>query len=236
MAEQAGHGERVAAMFGRIARLYDLLNHVLSFGQDYAWRRALVRTARLSARAFALDLAAGTLDVSLAIARRRPDARVVAADFSLPMLARGRRKLSRGRGANIMPVAADAKRLPLTDGCADAVTIAFGIRNILPRAEAYAEMRRVLKPGGRLCILEFGTASRPVMRGLFNLYLDAILPLLGRVVSGDRGAYRYLADTIRAFPDEETLAGELRAAGFGEVSYTAMHCCIVYLHVGRKPG
>lgn len=236
MAQTGGHGQRVAAMFGRIARWYDFLNHFLSFGQDYFWRRALVRTARLADAGLVVDLAAGTLDVSLEILRQHPGVRVAAADFSLPMLARGKRKLTRGRAERILPVQADARSLPLPDATADAATIAFGIRNILPRAGAYAEILRVLRPGGRLCILEFGTASRPVLRGLFNLYLDAVLPILGRLVSGDPGAYRYLADTIRAFPDERALARELYEAGFESVYYTPMHFGIVYLHVAKKAG
>ena len=234
MAEQAGHGERVAAMFGRIARWYDLLNHVLSFGQDYAWRRALVRTARLSARAFAVDLAAGTLDVSLAIARRRPDAGVVAADFSLPMLARGRRKLSRGRGANILPVAADAKRLPLQDGCADAVTIAFGLRNVTAMDAALREAHRVLKPGGRFLCLEFSRCTLPGIDRLYEFYSFQVLPQLGRVVTGDEDAYRYLVESIRRFPPQAELAKRFERAGFARVAWRNLSGGIAALHWGWR--
>ena len=229
------HGNRVAGMFGRIARWYDLLNHVLSFGQDYYWRYRLVRMVRPPEGGVVLDLAAGTLDVSVELLRQHPDLRVVAADFTLPMLAEGkRRKLGGRRAERIFPVQADGRVLPLKDGSVDAATIAFGIRNILPRSAAYAEILRVLRPGGRFCILEFGTGSRRVWRGMYNFYLDRLLPLIGRLVSGDDGAYRYLAETIKAFPDEDSLAAELHEAGFSRVLHVPLLSGIVFLHVAEK--
>lgn len=235
------HGRRVSGMFGRIAPWYDLLNHLLSAGQDVYWRHQLARLARPATQAAAanteefriLDLAAGTMDVSLELTRQHPQARILAMDFSFPMLKRGRLKALR-KGKPLDAVLADGKRLPLPEGCVDCITIAFGVRNILPREEAFAEALRVLKPGGRLCILEFGSGKNRIWRGIYNFYLDRLLPLVGRVVSGDAAAYRYLADTIKEFPDASSLAGELLEAGFDSVFCRPMLSGIVYLHVAGK--
>lgn len=230
------HGRKVSDMFGRIAGWYDFLNHFLSLGQDVYWRYRLARAARPAPDGRVLDLAAGTLDVSVELLRQYPGISVAALDFSLPMLEQGKRKkLAGARAESIFPVQADGRSLPLPDECMDAATIAFGIRNIVPRQEAWAEFLRVLKPGGRLCVLEFGTGSRRVWKGVYNFYLDRVLPGVGKVVSGDSGAYRYLADTIRAFPDERSLALEMREAGFDRVYHVPMMSGIVFLHVAEKP-
>ena len=232
----AEHGERVAAMFGRIAGWYDFLNHTLSGGQDIWWRYRLAKAARPKPGGMILDLAAGTMDVSVELLRQYPDCRVAALDFALPMLENGKRKkLKEGREERIFPVQADGRALPLPDNSMSAATIAFGIRNILPREQAYAEFLRVLKPGARLCILEFGTGSKRVWKGLYNFYLDKLLPFIGDRISGDPGAYRYLAETIKSFPDERALGNELLAAGFERVYNMPMMSGIVYLHVAEKP-
>ncbi len=238
--DQDAHGQRVAAMFGRIAPFYDFLNHALSLGQDIRWRRALVRAVApegvvLKRGNLVMDLAAGTLDVSRGLARRYPGLRVAALDFALPMLARGAsRKLKHGLAARVHPVQADGRHLPLPDQCLDGATIAFGIRNILPREDCWAEVLRCLKPGARFAVLEFGTGKKRVWRGLYNFYLSRLLPFIGKMVSKDPGAYRYLAETIKAFPHEEALAEEMRRAGFEDVTYRPMTSGIVFLHVGRK--
>ncbi|MEW5774799.1 MAG: ubiquinone/menaquinone biosynthesis methyltransferase [Thermodesulfobacteriota bacterium] len=232
--DPAGHGRRVAGMFGRIAGWYDFLNHALSLGMDLWWRYRLVRHVRRGPTGRVLDLAAGTLDVTVEILRQHPWARVLAMDFSLPMLRKGRPKLKGGRADRALPALADGRCLPLPDACVDSVTIAFGIRNILPRAEAYAEIHRVLAPGGRLCILEFGSGQRRVWKGLYNFYLHQVLPTLGRVFSGDAKAYAYLADTIAAFPEPGELAAELARAGFARVSWHPMLSGIVAVHLAEK--
>jgi demethylmenaquinone methyltransferase/2-methoxy-6-polyprenyl-1,4-benzoquinol methylase len=230
------HGRRVADMFGRIAGWYDFLNHALSAGQDIYWRYRLARAARPEPGQTVLDLAAGTMDVSVELLRQYPECRVAALDFSLPMLEQGKaKKLGDGRQGRIFPVQADGRALPLPDQSMGAATIAFGIRNILPRQDAYRELLRVLKPGARLCILEFGTGSRRVWKGLYNFYLDTLLPFIGDRISGDPGAYRYLAETIKTFPDERSLARELADAGFARVYHVPMMSGIVYLHVAEKP-
>ncbi|MDR3640351.1 MAG: ubiquinone/menaquinone biosynthesis methyltransferase [Humidesulfovibrio sp.] len=230
------HGRQVAAMFGRIARWYDFLNHTLSLGLDIYWRWRLARVALPEPGGAVLDLAAGTLDVSLALIRQYPDIRVAAVDYTLPMLVRGKHKLTGGPDKRILPVQGDGRKLPLADESMDAATIAFGIRNIRPRMAAHREVLRCLKPGGRFCILEFGTGRRKVWGGLYNFYLESVLPALGRLVSGDRAAYRYLAETIREFPDERQLSRELMDAGYARVFHVAMLSGIVYLHVAEKAG
>lgn len=236
--EHSTHARQVSGMFGRIARWYDLLNHVLSGGLDLYWRYRLVRQVNLGPTKRVLDLAAGTLDVSREILRQHPEAHVPALDFCPPMLLAGKHKLE-GRGKEhlknaIWPVAADGRHLPLADASVDCVTIAFGIRNIIPRSEAFEEMHRVLVSGGRVCILEFGTGKTPVWKGLYNFYLNGVLPIIGRIVSRDASAYRYLADTIMAFPTADELADEMRAAGFNKVYHLPLTSGIVRLHVGQK--
>jgi demethylmenaquinone methyltransferase / 2-methoxy-6-polyprenyl-1,4-benzoquinol methylase len=230
--QEGDHGRKVERLFSRIALWYDFLNHFLSLGVDIYWRRRLVRLVRGEGRLVVLDLAAGTMDVSRELHRIHPEARIVAADFCLPMLRRGKRKISPMEPVHA--VCADGLRLPFPDQTFDAVTIAFGIRNIRPRSGAFEEIRRVLKPGGRLCILEFGTAGRPVLKGFYNVYLRVVLPLVGRLVSRDKDAYRYLAETIAAFPGEEALGNELVAAGFEQVYYLPLTAGIVFIHVGLK--
>ncbi len=232
---EENHARKVAAMFGRIARWYDFLNHFLSLGQDYVWRYRLVRLLRPKSDGIILDLAAGTMDVSTEILRQYPDAKVLALDFARPMLVHGaRRKVTGKREERIQPVQADGRKLPLPDNSIDGATIAFGIRNILPREQCYGEVLRVLKPGARFCILEFGTGSRRVWKGIYNFYLDKLLPLIGKVVSGDSTAYRYLAQTIKTFPDERKLAQELVDAGFPRVFHMPMLSGIVYAHIAQK--
>jgi demethylmenaquinone methyltransferase/2-methoxy-6-polyprenyl-1,4-benzoquinol methylase len=227
------HGKRVSGLFDNIATWYDFLNHFLSLGQDIYWRNRLARTVRPGSTGTVLDLAAGTLDVSRELLRRYPELNVLSMDFSRPMLARGQKKVA-GLPA-ICPVQADGRSLPLPDGCVDAVTIAFGIRNILPRTDAYGEILRVLTPGGRLCILEFGTGQARIWQGAYNFYLGTVLPRIGRFFSKNPEAYQYLADTILAFPDASVLAGELRDAGFDQIGYQALSSGIVYIHVASKP-
>ena len=230
-----GDGRRVAGMFGRVARSYDLLNHVLSAGLDIAWRRAMVRALLgpgLPPGAL-LDLAAGTLDVSIMLARGC-DRPILAADLCRPMLTTGLDKLSPELRPRISPVLADGRSLPLADATVAGATIAFGIRNIRPRPEAFRELGRVIRPGGRLVVLEFGTGKRRIWGGCYNFYLRQVLPRIGKLLSGDDEAYRYLAETIREFPDEATLAEEMRRTGFRDVTYRAMAGGIVFLHAGVK--
>lgn len=228
------HDRAVANMFGGIARFYDLLNRVLSLNVDRYWRYVLAKNVA-PGRGIVLDLASGTLDVALAIRKRFPTVTVPALDFCLPMLRLGQPKLKNENKQAIMPVGADAKHLPLADSTVDCITIAFGIRNIIPREEAFAEMLRVLRPGGRACILEFGSGQERIWGGVYNFYLHQVLPRLGRLVSQDKAAYTYLADTITAFPKAETLRQEMQSAGFANTRYERLTGGIVCLHIGEKP-
>jgi demethylmenaquinone methyltransferase/2-methoxy-6-polyprenyl-1,4-benzoquinol methylase len=232
----ATHDSAVAGMFSRIARFYDPLNHLLSLGLDRHWRVVLARRALEKGGTTALDLAAGTLDVSLIMRRLQPEVVVAAVDFCPAMLARGRRKLRRENIRSVLPVIADAKRLPVRTDFADCLTMAFGIRNILPRHAAYAEMLRALKPGGRACILEFGSGRERIWGGKYNFYLEAILPRIGRMISRDRAAYSYLAESIRAFPTARELERELLEAGFARVWHQKLTSGVVCLHVAEKAG
>jgi demethylmenaquinone methyltransferase/2-methoxy-6-polyprenyl-1,4-benzoquinol methylase len=218
-------------MFGRIAPWYDLLNHCLSLGLDFHWRAELVRSTGLQGGARLLDLAAGTMDVCRAVQRHNPEVATLAADLSVPMLQRGRRKV---RPDRTLPLCADAGCLPLPDASMDCVTVAFGIRNIRPRSAAYGEILRVLAPGGRLCILEFGTARQRIWGGAYNAYLSGFLPAVGRLLSRDEEAYDYLARTIREFPPAGELRDELLEAGFARVEHRPLTSGIVYLHVADR--
>lgn len=221
----------VRGMFGRISGRYDFLNHFLSLGIDRSWRRALAVEVRTGPSGLVLDLAAGTLDVALAVQERLPGTGVLAMDFCLPMLERG---LAKTGSRPIWPVAADATMLPLARNSVDCLTMAFGIRNIRPRGPAFAEMLRVLAPGGRACILEFGSGRDRIWGGLYNVYLDRILPLLGRLLSRD-AAYAYLASSIDGFPRAVELEDEMREAGFARVRHQRLTGGIVCLHTGEKP-
>ena len=228
------HAARVNALFGRIAGVYDLLNRIFSFGLDALWRKRLARAVGpIPAGGRILDLAAGTLEVSAELLRTHP-AHVVAADFCRPMLLRGLAKGKVPRDGRLSVFTADALALPFADACMDAVTLAFGLRNMEPRSAALAEIVRVLKPGGKLCVLEFAGASEPILFGLYNFYLTKVLPLVGRLVSKDQGAYRHLADSVEAFPGADGLAAELLQAGFVDVLHESMSAGIVNLHIADK--
>ncbi|EFI33237.1 ubiquinone/menaquinone biosynthesis methyltransferase [Desulfonatronospira thiodismutans ASO3-1] len=229
------HSRKVAGLFSSIAPWYDFLNHFLSLGQDFYWRRRLAGHIRLADQGTAADLAAGTMDVTKEILRHNPGSQVLALDYTRPMLVRGQHKLEKYR-QDFLPVQADGRYLPLPDASVHCVSIAFGIRNIVPRIQACKEILRVLRPGGRLCILEFGTGKKRIWGGVYNFYLSRVLPLLGRLISRDREAYTYLAQTIAGFPDEDRLSRELKQAGFSRIFYYPMCSGIVYVHVAQKPG
>ena len=226
----------VGAMFGKIAGVYDLLNRVLSFGIDQYWRAELVALAIWDEKRPLFDLAAGTLDVAIALHRRFPEAIIAGIDFCPAMLRKGASKLKKlGVGNRIFPCAGDALSIPAKDDACSSLTMAFGIRNIPDRSRAFREMYRALAPGGRACILEFGSGQEKIWGGLYNFYLDKILPRIGRAVSRDDGAYSYLAETIRAFPSADRLARELDDAGFEKIGYRKLTSGVVCLHWGEKP-
>ena len=233
--------DRVREMFSGIAPTYDLLNRLLSFGIDRIWRRAAVR-ALIDGLAFDrparfLDLATGTGDVALAVRRRLPEdggVQIVGADLAFPMLAIGRRK-AEGRGAGVGFLQADALSLPFGEGAFDGAIIAFGLRNLEDRPAGLAEMARVLRPGGRLVVLEFG-APRGLFGGFYHFYFRWVLPVAGRIVSGHPTAYTYLPSTVSDFPAPGELCAMMGEAGLGEVRNRPMTGGIVQVYSGVHLG
>jgi demethylmenaquinone methyltransferase/2-methoxy-6-polyprenyl-1,4-benzoquinol methylase len=223
-------------MFGRIARHYDLANRVLSLGIDTYWRHRLVAAVRDSHAKDVLDLATGSGDVALALARGLgPGFRVVGVDFCAPMIGEASAKKAARPGlcADVTFMQGDALAIPLPDASFDAVTIAFGIRNVADRSRCLSEIRRVLRPGGRLFVLEFSKPWR-WLRPLYGLYLRLVVPLVAGALTGERGAYEYLGGSIAGFPDREALSEEIRRAGFAGVSASRMTAGIVALHAASR--
>lgn len=218
----------VAAMFDAVARRYDLTNDVLSLGQDRRWRRLTVAAVDPRPGETVLDLAAGTGTSSVPFAEA--GAHVVPCDFSLGMLTAGK-----ARRPELGFVAGDALRLPFADASFDAVTISFGLRNVARTTDALAEMLRVTRPGGRVVVCEFSTPTWPPFRTVYTEYLVRALPALARLVSSDPESYEYLADSIRAWPDQRGLARLMRDAGWRDVAYRNVSGGIVALHRAWRP-
>ena len=217
-------------MFARIAGRYDLLNRVLSCGIDQRWRRRLLeRLGRLEG-ARVVDACCGTGDLTLALEER--GASVVGVDFTPEMLQHARRK---GTARGELFVHGDALHLPITDGGADASTIAFGIRNVADRRQGLAELARVVRPGGTVCVLEFSLPPGPILARLYKLYFTRILPRVGGWVSGSPDAYRYLPDTVLAWPTPDELAREMEESGLERCGYQLLTGGIACLSWGRVP-
>ena len=222
----------INSMFARIARRYDLANRLLSGGADVRWRRRLVAAARRARPRVVLDLATGSGDVAFALGRGLPtDTQIIGMDFCQPMLDIAEAKKRQAGGCpNISFRPGDGLALPLADASVDAVTIAFGLRNMADRPRSIGEMRRVLRPPhGRLFVLEFSQPA-PWFRPLYFFYLQHLLPRLAGLITGDRAAYEYLGRTIGEFPDREHLRAELRTGGFSTVTATGLSLGIVALH------
>ena len=228
---------RVDSVFHSVARRYDLMNDLMSGGLHRAWKEALVTAVNPPKKELAfsvLDLAGGTGDVAFRIADAGgPGTRVTVADINAGMLEVGRERAAKAK-RKIEFVEANAEKLPLPDKSFDAVTIAFGIRNV-PRIDvALAEAHRVLKIGGRFLCLEFSSVDVPGLDRLYDLYSFNVIPAVGRAVTGDADAYRYLVESIRKFPRPEKFADTIRAAGFRRVSFEAMTGGVVALHSGWR--
>jgi demethylmenaquinone methyltransferase/2-methoxy-6-polyprenyl-1,4-benzoquinol methylase len=235
-AEKAG---RVRAVFDSVADRYDVMNDLMSFGIHRLWKRFLLSQTALRAGQAALDVAGGTGDIAAGLARqvgtRDRGGRVVLTDINAAMLEHGRdRLLDEGLAANVDYVRSDAERLPFADRSFDCVTIAFGLRNVTDKDAALRSMFRVLRPGGQLLVLEFGKPVVPGLAPLYDAYSFRVLPALGRLVAGDADSYRYLAESIRTFPDQATLLGMLRAAGFDGCRHHNLSGGIVALHRGWR--
>jgi len=227
---------RVRAVFESVAGKYDVMNDLMSFGVHRLWKQFTLSLTGLRPGQHALDVAGGTGDLALGLLRQvGKSGRVVLSDVNPAMLEIGRdRILDKGFVGNVECIVADAERLPFEDNAFDCVTIGFGLRNVTDKAAALAQMYRVLKPGGQLLVLEFSTPVAPGLKPLYDAYSFNVLPLLGRLVTRDGASYRYLAESIRMHPDQETLLGMLRTAGFAEVRYHNLTGGVVAVHRGYK--
>ncbi len=226
---------KIAGMFDAIARRYDTLNHLLSAGLDRRWRARAVRALGLTGTERVLDMCTGTADLAIA-AVSRPEGEaahdVVGIDFSREMLRHGLAKVRGARlGSRIQLAQGDATNVPLPDHRFDAAMVAFGIRNVVDAEAACREFRRVLKPGGRLAVLEFGAPAVPGLRALYLWYFRRVLPRVGRLISKHGDAYTYLPASVMEFPTGAAFAAILRRAGFASVRFETMSFGIVYLYL-----
>lgn len=226
---------RVKRMFDSIAFSYDLQNSILSLGQDIRWRRMLAKSLRFESGPHVLDLATGTGEVAMEICRRHSRARVIGVDFSPGMLAIGRKKIkSRGLEHRIHLLIGDGRRLPFRSAAFDCATISFGIRNIEERRSVLDEMRRVLKEGGQLLIMEFDFPDAPVLNRLYGFYFNHILPPLGNWLSRTNYAYSYLVESVHGFPSDAEFRDEIVEIGFEQVESRSLTLGIAKIYTGIK--
>lgn len=227
---------RVRGVFDSVAGRYDLMNDLMSFGVHRLWKRFAIEIAGVRPGQRVLDLAAGTGDLTRQLAARAGETGlVVSSDINAAMLNLGRdRLLDHGVAGNVAYAQADAERLPFADNSFDLVIIGFGLRNVTDKAAALASMYRVLKPGGRLLVLEFSKPTVPLVAELYDRYSFKILPLFGRLVARDEKSYRYLAESIRMHPDQGALQTMMEQAGFARCDYLNLTAGIVALHRGYK--
>jgi demethylmenaquinone methyltransferase/2-methoxy-6-polyprenyl-1,4-benzoquinol methylase len=228
--------DRIVGMFDAIAGKYDFLNHLLSAGIDRRWRKRAIRALRLTGTERVLDLCTGTADLAIAAVNARPGAaRVVGVDFASAMLKIGTAKLrERHIDQSVTLIRGDATRIPVAPASVDAVTVAFGIRNVENTALACAEMFRALAPGGRLAVLEFAIPTTPLIRGAYQWYFKRVLPGVGRLISRHNAAYAYLPASVGAFATPEQFSTLLREEGFVEVRADPLTFGIVYLFTAVK--
>ena len=225
--------KKVAEVFSSVAQKYDVMNDIMSFGLHRVWKHFTIQISDVREGDRVLDVAGGTADLSLAFARKvGRSGQVWLTDINHAMLSRGRdRMVDKGFA---MPIAqCNAEKLPFPDDWFDCVTVAFGLRNMTHKDQALAEMCRVLKPGGKLLVLEFSKVAQPLSK-VYDWYSFKVLPQLGKLVAGDDASYRYLAESIRMHPSQEDLKSLMQQSGFGHVDYHNMTGGIVALHVGIK--
>ncbi|TLY92345.1 MAG: class I SAM-dependent methyltransferase [Gammaproteobacteria bacterium] len=233
---RAEKARRVRGVFDSVADSYDLMNDLMSAGAHRLWKRFTLSLANLRPGARALDVAGGSGDLAVGLARQVGErGLVVLADINAAMLRRGRdRLIDAGLVGNVEYLQADVERLPFADGIFDCITIGFGLRNVTDKRAALGSMRRALKPGGQLLVLEFSHPSVPGLKRLYDAYSFRILPLLGRWVAGDEASYRYLAESIRMHPDQPTLLGMMQEAGLEGCRYHNLAGGIVAVHRGYR--
>ena len=235
--DEQDKARRVRGVFDSVASRYDLMNDLMSAGLHRAWKAYTVMVANVQPGQRVLDIAGGTGDLARKFSHLvGPTGQVVLADINASMLKVGRdRLLDKGVAGNIEFVQADAEKLPFPDNHFDCVTIAFGLRNVTHKEDALRSMLRVLKPGGRLLVLEFSKPTNPLMSKVYDAYSFAFMPMVGKLILNDPESYRYLAESIRMHPNQETLKSMMVEAGFDRVTYHNMTSGIVALHRGIKP-
>lgn len=237
--ERVARGDKqrlVGQVFDSVADRYDVMNDLMSMGVHRLWKRYTVEMSRVRPGEQVLDLASGTGDLAALLVRRvGADGRVLMSDINAAMLSRGRDRMTdRGVTGNVAYTLANAENLPFAEAGFDCVTMAFGLRNVTDKARALASIHGVLKPGGRVLILEFSKPVDPLFSKVYDQYSFRMLPFMGRLVAGDADSYRYLAESIRVHPDQETLKSMMEEAGFGRVQYFNLTGGVVALHRGYK--
>ena len=227
----------VRGVFDSVASRYDLMNDLMSGGVHRLWKRYTIELSAARPGQTILDIAGGTGDLAARFSRLvGPEGQVILADINAAMLEVGRdRLIDKGATGNIEVVQADAQALPFKDNSVDCITIAFGLRNVTDKTLALRSMLRVLRPGGRLLVLEFSKPTSALLGKVYDQYSFQILPAMGRLIAQDADSYRYLAESIRKHPDQETLLAMMEEAGFGECRYHNMTGGVVALHQGFKP-
>ncbi len=231
-AEKAG---MVHGVFTRVASRYDIMNDLMSGGVHRLWKDAMMDWLAPRAGQRLLDVAGGTGDIAFRFLKRAPSASAVVLDMTESMLVAGRKRAEAERQAERLDwVVGDAMALPFADNSFDVYTISFGIRNVTRVQDALNEAYRVLRPGGRLMVLEFSQIPNDLMQKVYDAYSFNVIPVMGQIVAKDRDSYQYLVESIRKFPDQETFAGMIRKAGFGQVKYRNLSLGIAALHSGWK--
>lgn len=228
--------DKVAEVFHSVAGKYDIMNDLMSFGIHRVWKRYTIERAAVRKGQKILDIAGGTGDLTAKFSKLvGEDGQVILADINDSMIKVGRSKLvDSGIVGNVDYVQANAEELPFPDNYFDRITIAFGLRNVTEKAKALESMYRILKPGGKLLVLEFSKPVVPAVSKIYDTYSFSLLPFMGKVVANDSESYKYLAESIRMHPDQDTLKEIMEGAGFDEVEYTNLTAGVVALHIGKK--
>jgi len=230
--KQVEKAKRVGEVFDSVSSNYDLMNNLMSLGLHNVWKKTLIDTSSLKAKAKILDIAAGTADLTLAFAKANKDYEILQTDINHSMLMEGQKKLINS-GVIIPAITCDAEALPFADNYFDCVTIAFGLRNMTRKENALREVYRVLSPGGKVLILEFSHIYQPFQK-LYDAFSFKFIPILGKLFAKDELSYRYLVESIRVHPSQEELKEMMEAEAFEKVSYTNMSAGIVAIHKGYK--
>ena len=225
-------GKKVSAVFNSVATNYDLMNNLMSMGLHHVWKKILIETTTLKPKSKILDIAAGTADISIEFLKKNKDYEVFHTDINLPMLREGRKKLI-NQGKIIPSILCDAEALPFPNNYFDCVTIGFGLRNMTNKKKALEEIYRVLSPGGKIIILEFSKVWQP-LRKVYDIFSFKVVPKLGKLFAKDEKSYKYLVESIRMHPDQNTLIELLKTQGFEKTSFMNLSAGIVAIHKGYK--